>query len=154
MNPTITYAPSAVRSAATGIPAGSIKSTMSYVVTSWPPRPSHPARGRASTPHMLVAPNAHPHEPPARHGHAVHDPVRDTAIAIRRTAPRQHDEPAGDQHVFPGYTGDDLYFTRRREEFAPAEQHRGTPAGCVSISGQLNNSGLPCVAGRSPPGGS
>jgi histidine triad (HIT) family protein len=90
--------------------------------------------------HVLVVPNAH-HENlydlPARYGHAVHDLVRDVAIAIRHTygsdgtSVRQHNEPAGNQdvwhyhmHVFPRYAGDDLYATRPYPDFASAEQRR------------------------------
>jgi len=77
---------------------------------------------------VLVAPRAH-HENlydlPAVDGHAVHDLVREVAIAIRSTygcagvSTRQHNEPAGYQdawhlhvHIFPRYDGDDLYGTR------------------------------------------
>jgi histidine triad (HIT) family protein len=90
--------------------------------------------------HVLVVPNAH-HENlydlPPRYGHAVHDLVRETAIAIRHTygcdgtSVRQHNEPAGNQHVwhyhvhvFPRYAGDDLYFTHPDVEWAPAERRR------------------------------
>ncbi|MFF1820844.1 HIT family protein [Kribbella sp. NPDC058245] len=85
--------------------------------------------------HVLVVPNAH-HEnlydlPPAD-GHAVHDAVREIAIAIRTTygcegvSTRQHNEPAGYQdawhhhvHVFPRYPGDNLYNTRHLTTPAP-----------------------------------
>ena len=62
---------------------------------------------------------------PSAAGHAVHDMVKDVAIAIRHTygcegvSTRQHNEPAGYQdvwhyhvHVFPRYPGDDLYRSR------------------------------------------
>ena len=75
--------------------------------------------------HVLVVPTAH-HENlydlPPTYGHAVHDAVRDVAVAIRHTygcagtSTRQHNEPAGYQdawhhhvHVFPRYDGDQLY---------------------------------------------
>ena len=78
--------------------------------------------------HVLVIPNAH-HENiydlPPIYGHAVHDAVREVAIAIRSTyscagiSTRQHNEPAGHQdvwhlhvHVFPRYEGDELYGSR------------------------------------------
>jgi histidine triad (HIT) family protein len=75
--------------------------------------------------HVLVVPMGH-HEnlyalPPAA-GHAVHDLMREVAVAIRATygcdgvSTRQHNEPAGNQdvwhyhvHVYPRYAGDDLY---------------------------------------------
>lgn len=86
---------------------------------------------------VLVVPNAH-HENlydlPPEHGHAVHDLVRDVAIAIRCTygcdgvSTRQHNEPAGNQdvwhyhvHVFPRYLQDDLYGSRPHPEFVSAE---------------------------------
>ncbi|WP_246613042.1 HIT family protein [Paractinoplanes bogorensis] len=75
--------------------------------------------------HVLVVSDAH-HENlydlPAEAGHAVHDLVREVAVAIRHTydcagvSTRQHNEPAGHQtawhyhvHVFPRYPGDELY---------------------------------------------
>jgi histidine triad (HIT) family protein len=88
--------------------------------------------------HVLVVPNGH-HENlydlPAEHGHAVHDLVREVAIAVRQTygcagtSVRQHNEPVGYQdvwhyhaHVFPRYAGDALYHSRPYPEFAPVER--------------------------------
>jgi histidine triad (HIT) family protein len=90
--------------------------------------------------HVLVVPDAH-HEnlydlpPPS--GHAVHDLVREVAIAMRTvygcqgTSVRQHNEPAGRQevwhyhvHVFPRYAGDDLYGSQPRPGFVSAEERR------------------------------
>ena len=88
--------------------------------------------------HVLVVPTEH-HENlydlPAQSGHAVHDVVREIAIAIRSTygcagvSTRQHNEPAGYQdawhyhvHVFPRYPGDNLYNTRHLEAPATAAQ--------------------------------
>lgn len=88
--------------------------------------------------HVLVVPTEH-HENlydlPAEYGHAVHDVVREVAIAIRHTydcagvSTRQHNEPAGYQdawhyhvHVFPRYVGDELYSTRHLAEPATAEE--------------------------------
>lgn len=88
--------------------------------------------------HVLVVPNLH-HENlydlPSRYGHAVHDLVREVAIAIRQTygcdgtSVRQHNEPAGNQdvwhyhvHVFPRYAGDALYASRPYPEFTTAER--------------------------------
>jgi histidine triad (HIT) family protein len=87
--------------------------------------------------HVLVVPAAH-HENlydlPPEYGHAVHDVVREVAIAIRRTygcagiSTRQHNEPAGYQdawhyhvHVFPRYVDDNLYTTRHLAQPATAE---------------------------------
>ena len=88
--------------------------------------------------HVMVVPNVHYenlYDLPSRYGHAIHDLAREVAIAIRETygcagtSLRQHNEPAGNQdrwhyhlHVFPRYVGDDLYFTRPEQDFAPAEQ--------------------------------
>jgi histidine triad (HIT) family protein len=88
--------------------------------------------------HVVVVPNAH-HENlydlPSRYGHAVHDLVRNVAIAIRQTygcdgtSVRQHNEPCGNQdawhyhvHVFPRYAGDDFYASRPYAEFVTAER--------------------------------
>jgi len=90
--------------------------------------------------HVLVVPDAH-HENlydlPPLYGHAVHDLVRETAIAIRTvyacdgTSVRQHNEPDGSQevwhlhvHVYPRYAGDGLYGSRPYPEFVTAEQRR------------------------------
>lgn len=90
--------------------------------------------------HVLVVPDEH-HEhlydlPPAA-GHAVHDLVREIAIAIRATygcegvSTRQHNEPAGHQdvwhhhvHVFPRYAGDALYRSAPLPGFASPEERR------------------------------
>jgi len=90
--------------------------------------------------HVLVVPDAHYenlYDLPARYGHAVHDLVRDVAVAVRETygcdgtSVRQHNEPAGNQdawhyhvHVFPRYAGDDLYGSQPYPEFVTAEQRR------------------------------
>ena len=96
----------------------------------WPNNPGH----------VLVVPRAH-HENlydlPNIDGHAVHDLVREVAVALRRTyacdgvSTRQHNEPAGSQdawhyhvHVFPRYVGDDLYATRPRPEPPTAAERR------------------------------
>lgn len=89
--------------------------------------------------HVLVIPNAH-HENlydlPAEYGHAVHDVVREVAIAMRTAyksegiSTRQHNEPAGTQHVwhhhvhvFPRYAGDDFY----RDFYRATPQYRFAP---------------------------
>lgn len=94
----------------------------------WPNNPGH----------VLVIPNAH-HENlydlPAEHGHAIHDVVREIAIALRGAygcqgvSTRQHNEPAGNQdvwhhhvHVYPRYPNDNLYGSAPHTGFAPAEQ--------------------------------
>jgi histidine triad (HIT) family protein len=88
--------------------------------------------------HVLVIPNAH-HENlydlPAEAGHAVHDLVRDVAIAMRTAygcdgiSTRQHNEPSGHQdvwhyhvHVYPRYDGDDLYLTTAYPELVTADR--------------------------------
>lgn len=88
--------------------------------------------------HVLVIPNAH-HENlydlPPEYGHAIHDLVRDIAIAIRTTygcdgiSTRQHNEPDGSQdvwhlhvHVFPRYHRDQLYQSPPLPDFATPEQ--------------------------------
>lgn len=88
--------------------------------------------------HVLVVPNEHQENlydlSPAA-GHAVHDLVREVAIAIRATygcdgtSTRQHNEPAGSQdvwhhhvHVFPRYVGDELYGTRPLPGFVSPEE--------------------------------
>jgi len=89
---------------------------------------------------LLVVPVQHYenlYELPAGAGHAVHDLVRDVAIAMRGTygcdgiSTRQHNEPAGNQdvwhyhvHVFPRYAGDELYTSRPYPEFVTAEQRQ------------------------------
>ena len=90
--------------------------------------------------HVLVVPDEH-HEnlyelPPAA-GHGVHDLVREMAVAIRSvygchgTSVRQHNEPAGNQdvwhyhvHVFPRYSGDQLYLSKPYPRFVSAAQRR------------------------------
>jgi histidine triad (HIT) family protein len=90
--------------------------------------------------HALVIPAAH-HENlydlPAVSGHGVHDLVRRVAIAVRQSyacdgvSLRQHNEPAGNQyvwhyhvHVFPRYTGDNLYATRSEPGFVSPDLRR------------------------------
>jgi histidine triad (HIT) family protein len=89
---------------------------------------------------LLVVPVRHYenlYELPVEAGHAVHDLVRDVAIAVRHTygcegvSTRQHNEPAGNQdvwhyhvHVFPRYDGDDLYASKPYPKFVTAEQRR------------------------------
>lgn len=88
--------------------------------------------------HVLIVPNAHYenlYDLPSRYGHAIHDLAREVAIAMRHTygcngtSVRHHNEPAGNQdvwhyhmHVFPRYSGDNLYFTYPDRDFRPAEQ--------------------------------
>jgi histidine triad (HIT) family protein len=91
--------------------------------------------------HALVVPVRHYenlYELPPEAGHAVHDLVRDVAIAIRQTygcegvSTRQHNEPAGNQdawhyhvHVFPRYVGDRLYESKPEPGFIAV--HRRQP---------------------------
>ncbi|WP_342215965.1 HIT family protein [Nocardia brasiliensis] len=89
---------------------------------------------------------------------AVHDVVREIAVAMRAThrcdgvSTRQHNEPAGGQdvwhyhgHLFPRYHGDDLCGASPLPDFAPGEQrwvytdkprnHFGSPLGNVNPQG-------------------
>jgi histidine triad (HIT) family protein len=90
--------------------------------------------------HVLVVSAGHHenlYELPPEAGHAVHDLVREVAIAIRATygcdgvSVRQHNEPAGNQdvwhyhvHVFPRYHGDDLYASKPLSGWVSAERRR------------------------------
>jgi histidine triad (HIT) family protein len=90
--------------------------------------------------HVLVVPVGHYenlYDLPDEAGHAVHDLVREMAIAIRSTygcegvSTRQHNEPAGSQdawhyhvHVFPRYADDHLYTSKPYREFVTADQRR------------------------------
>jgi histidine triad (HIT) family protein len=89
---------------------------------------------------LLVVPVRHYenlYELPVEAGHAVHDLVRDVAIAMRRTygcegvSTRQHNERAGGQdvwhyhvHVFPRYVADELYTSTPYPEFVTAERRQ------------------------------
>ncbi|MEU6559651.1 HIT family protein [Nocardia nova] len=84
--------------------------------------------------HVLVIANDHYeniYDLPPRYGHAVHDVVREIAVAMRAAygcdgvSTRQHNEPAGNQdvwhyhvHVFPRYHDDDLYRSNPLPGFA------------------------------------
>lgn len=88
--------------------------------------------------HVLVVPTAHYenlYDLSPVSGHAVHDLVRDVAVAIRATygcdgvSTRQHNEPSGNQdvwhyhvHVFPRYAGDGLYTSLPMAQRASAEE--------------------------------
>jgi histidine triad (HIT) family protein len=90
--------------------------------------------------HVLAVPLGHYenlYTLPREAGHAVHDLVREVAIAIRSTygcdgvSTRQHNEPAGNQdawhyhvHVFPRYEGDDLYATSPNPQYVDASRRR------------------------------
>jgi histidine triad (HIT) family protein len=90
--------------------------------------------------HVLVVPNAHYehlYDLPDGYGHAVHDLVRQIAVALRSSygcqgiSTRQHNEPAGNQdawhyhvHVFPRYPDDNLYGSEPYPEFVSAERRR------------------------------
>lgn len=90
--------------------------------------------------HVLVVPHHHEenlYDLTPAHGHAVHDLVREVAIAIRISyrcdgiALRQHNEPAGSQtvwhyhvHVIPRYADDGFYRSRTEPGFVSAERRR------------------------------
>ncbi|AHH18828.1 histidine triad (HIT) domain-containing protein [Nocardia nova SH22a] len=87
---------------------------------------------------MLVIANDHYeniYDLPPRYGHAVHDVVREIAVAMRAAygcdgvSTRQHNEPAGNQdvwhyhvHVFPRYHDDELYRSNPLPGFASGAQ--------------------------------
>ncbi|MFF0609197.1 HIT family protein [Nocardia tengchongensis] len=91
---------------------------------------------------MLVILNVHYEnifDPPPEFGHAVHDVVRQVALAMRPiygcdgVFTRQHDEPAGRQdvwrhhvHVLPRYHGDDLYAPARCRAMPLSNSGRST----------------------------
>jgi histidine triad (HIT) family protein len=85
-----------------------------------------PCAGWPNNPgHVIIIPNTHIeniYEMPQELAGHIHDIARQVALAFKTTyrcdgtSTRQHNEPAGNQdvfhyhvHVFPRYTGDDLY---------------------------------------------
>jgi histidine triad (HIT) family protein len=80
---------------------------------------------RSNPGHVIVIPNQHIeniYDMPEETGHAIFDTSKQIAIALKEVygcegvSTRQHNEPAGNQdvwhyhqHVFPRYTGDNLY---------------------------------------------
>ena len=86
--------------------------------------------------HVIIVPNAHFEnlfELPAAYAAAIHDLSQKVAFAMKTAyqcegiSTRQHNEPAGNQdvwhyhlHIFPRYTGDDLYHSNSR--IMPAEE--------------------------------
>ncbi|MEU5849747.1 HIT family protein [Saccharopolyspora shandongensis] len=88
--------------------------------------------------HVLVIPNAHYenlYDLPREYGHAIHDTVREIALALRAAyrcagiSTRQHNEPVGNQdawhhhvHVFPRYRDDNLYESQPLPGFASGEE--------------------------------
>ena len=88
----------------------------------------------------LVLPTAHYenlYDVPSHVGAAIWDLTRRVALAIRATSEctgtstRQHNEPAGNQdvwhlhvHVFPRYTGDDLYQRHGQARWVSLEERR------------------------------
>jgi histidine triad (HIT) family protein len=91
----------------------------------WPNNPGH----------VLVIPNTHVenlYEFPSALGGPLLDVTRHVALALKAVygcdgvSTRQHNEPAGNQdvwhfhqHVFPRWTGDDLYVRHREKALAP-----------------------------------
>jgi histidine triad (HIT) family protein len=88
----------------------------------------------------ILIPNAHYenlYDLPDEIGARIHALARRVALAMKAAygcdgiSTRQHNEPAGNQdvfhyhlHVFPRYTGDNLYQSPRSPEPAPAEERR------------------------------
>jgi histidine triad (HIT) family protein len=95
---------------------------------------------RANPGHVIIMPNEHIenlYDMPARIGHAMFDLMQLIAVALKETyrcdgtSIRQHNEPAGNQdvwhfhlHVFPRYTGDNLYLHHADTFWPSAEQKR------------------------------
>jgi histidine triad (HIT) family protein len=94
---------------------------------------------RSNPGHVIVIPNDHIenlYDLPAPLGHAIFDLSKMIAIALREeyrcagTSVRQHNEPAGNQdvwhyhvHVFPRYSGDNLY-RNHGDTFWPSADER------------------------------
>ena len=90
---------------------------------------------QANPGNVIVIPNAHfenLYDLPAEFGHAVHDVVREVAIAMRAEydcagiTTRQHNEPVGGQdvwhyhvHVVPRFPDDGFYGTAPAQRFTP-----------------------------------
>ena len=96
----------------------------------WPANPGH----------VIIIPNEHIenlYDMPASLGHAIFDASKEVALALKATyqcdgvSTRQHNEPAGNQdvfhyhlHIFPRYTGDNLYLTHNDSYWPSAEEKR------------------------------
>lgn len=95
---------------------------------------------RSNPGHVIVIPNQHVenlYDLPNTIGHAIMDLSKQVALALKTAygcegiSVRQHNEPAGNQdvwhyhlHVFPRYSGDDLYLRHRDTYWPSAEEKR------------------------------
>ena len=89
--------------------------------------------------HVIIIPNEHIeniYDMPEEIGHKIFDFSKKVAIALKETykcdgtSTRQHNEPAGNQdvfhfhlHIFPRYTGDDLYINHKNI-YWPTEEEK------------------------------
>ncbi len=89
--------------------------------------------------HIIIIPNKHIeniYDMPEKMGHRIFDFSKKIAIAFKKTykcdgtSTRQHNEPAGNQdvfhfhlHVFPRYTGDNLYLNHKNS-FWPTQKEK------------------------------
>ena len=94
---------------------------------------------RSNPGHIIVIPNQHIeniYDMPEEVGHRLFDLSKQAAIALKQaygcdgTSIRQHNEPAGDQHVwhyhshvFPRYEGDNLYLNHQ-DTYRPTPEER------------------------------
>ncbi len=93
---------------------------------------------RSNPGHIIVIPNQHIeniYDMPEEVGHRIFNLSKTAAIALKHayacdgTSVRQHNEPAGDQHVwhyhshvFPRYQGDNLYLNHQKTYRPTAEE--------------------------------
>jgi histidine triad (HIT) family protein len=89
--------------------------------------------------HIIIIPNEHIeniYDMPEEMGHKIFDFSKKVAIAFKETykcdgvSTRQHNEPAGNQgvfhfhlHVFPRYTGDNLYLNHK-DTYWPTQEEK------------------------------
>ena len=93
---------------------------------------------RSNPGHVIIVPNAHIeniYDMPDEIGHRIFDCSKKVATALKATyncdgtSTRQHNEPAGNQdvwhfhlHVFPRYTGDNLYANHEDSYWPTSEE--------------------------------
>jgi histidine triad (HIT) family protein len=89
--------------------------------------------------HVIIIPNEHIeniYDMPEEMGHKIFDFSKKVALAFKETykcdgvSTRQHNEPAGNQdvfhfhlHVFPRYTGDNLY-VNHKDTYWPTQEEK------------------------------
>jgi histidine triad (HIT) family protein len=95
---------------------------------------------RSNPGHLVVIPNRHienVYDMPEEIGHHIFDLAKQAAIALKvaygcdGTSIRQHNEPAGNQHVwhfhlhiFPRYEGDNLYLQNDQNTYRPTSEEK------------------------------